>query len=104
MEYTLKHIRTENDLKQYEGFLKNENSQKTLADFSVYLKKHIGKLVKAELCSNECKTGFLFEVQNGFFVLKNPHNCISTAIPFENTRYITVIHDNDMKKTGAKIR
>ncbi len=106
MEYAMHKIKSEKDLKYYEDYLKCETADplKTTADFGAYLKKHIGKLIKAELFSGECKTGFILEAQNGFFVIKAVRNCISTAIPFENIKYLTIIHDNDIRKTGAKIR
>lgn len=99
MEYTLKHIKCENDLKQYEGFLKNENKSYNLKE---YLEKHRGKLAKVELCcdKNQCKTGYIMDIGDSFFVLKTPYECKSVAIPYESLKFITIIHNNIPKRRG----
>lgn len=126
MEYTnFKHIESEKDLGDYEKYLNKScvtckeislsapqkaPLQKTLpspAFFEGYLKNHKGKLIKVESVTEnglECRIGILLEVGNDFLVIKLQKGCMSMMIPSRFIKYITIIHDNDMKKLGTKIR
>ena len=99
MEYTLKHINCENDLKQYEGFLKSENKTYNLKE---YLEKHKGKFARVTLCceKSDCKTGYIMDIGSSFVVLKPPFECKSLAIPYENIKFITIIHNSTPKRKG----
>lgn len=133
MEQNLpKNITNERDLELYERYLKNDrqtetaranqrypmqienrrNAMQTQREpqslensifFQGYLKKHIGKLVKAEsLIGNrlESRMGILMDVGIDFLVIKSMRNSVSIIIDLKNVKYVTVIHDNDIEKTG----
>ena len=133
MEQNLpKNITNERDLELYERYLKNdrltetgrtnpryptqiENRRNTVQArrepeslenptfFQGYLKKHIGKLIKAEsLLGNrlESRMGILLEVGADFLVIKSMRNSVSVIIDLKNVKYVTVVHDNDIEKTG----
>ena len=71
--------------------------------FCGYLKNHRGKLVKVEsLIANrlESRIGILFEVGANYIVLKLNRNACSMVIETSSIKYITIIHDNDMRKTN----
>lgn len=133
MEQNLpKNITNERDLELYERYLRNDrqtetaranqrypmqienrrNAMQTQREpqsfenpifFQGYLKKHIGKLVKAEsLIGNrlESRMGILLEVGADFLVIKSMRNSVSIIIELKNVKYVTVVHDNDIEKTG----
>lgn len=69
--------------------------------FQGYLKNHKGKLIRVEsLLGNrlETRVGILFEVGANYIVLKLNRNSCSMMIEASSVKYITIIHDNDMKK------
>lgn len=129
MEYAKpRHIVNEKDLKFYENYLKNDTVTckeislsapaeapkriipETLTNpvfFQGYLKNHRGKLIKVESVLGdrlESRTGILLEVGNDFLVIKLQRSCLSMMIPGSFIKYITIIHDNDIRKVGTKIR
>lgn len=112
-------IVNEKDLMVYEDFLKANNKKQTaLAPknksyipetltnpvfLPAYLKNHIGKLVKIESLVGDClqsKIGTLLQVGADFIVIKLNQNCSSMVIEGRSIKFITIIHDNDMKKAN----
>lgn len=72
------------------------------AFFYNYLKKHKGKLIKAEsLIGNrlESRIGILLEIGNDYIVLKLPRSNCTLAIKTVTIKYVTIVHDNDITKT-----
>ena len=118
------YITSEQDLIAYEKYLKNGqrelNSEKKQCHIQAetpkkaqtpeifsnpicYLKKHIGKLIKAEsLIGNrlENRIGILMEVGSDYIVIKPTKHCVTTMINSESIKYISIIHDNDRSKAG----
>ncbi len=130
MDYNLpKTINNESDLDKYECYINNcslnkksyslqnykieDSTPKTYTNnaqimqngynqfFAVYLKNHIGKLVKVDsLLGNhfESRTGTLLDVGIDYIVIKLNMSCCSTVIPTSTVKYITIAHDNDIRK------
>ncbi len=121
------YITSEQDLIAYEKYLKNgkrelcsekkqyhmqiETPKKTQTPeilsnpifFQCYLKKHIGKLIKAEsLIGNrlENRMGTLIDVGSDYIVIKPTKHCVTTMINLKSVKYISIIHDNDRSKAG----
>lgn len=115
-----KYIKNESDLAIYEGYLrknsekissnqiKNESSNeenlpeylKNPVFFQCFLKKHVGKLIKAEsLIGNRLDTriGILLEIGSDYIVIKPNKNCVTTVIDLKCVKYISIIHNNDYK-------
>ena len=115
-----KYIRNESDLAVYEGYLRKhtekmpvnqiriENgSEENLPEhlknpifFQCFLKKHIGKLIKAEsLIGNQLDTriGILLEIGSDYMVIKPGKNCVTTVIDLKCVKYVSIIHDNNYK-------
>ncbi len=111
-------IVNEKDLNLYENYLKQDNKEKnvlikhksyvpeTLTNpvfLPAYLKNHIGKLVKIESLVGDCvqvRMGTLLQVGADFVVIKLNQNCSSMVIEGRSIKFITIIHDNDMKKVS----
>ena len=112
-------IVSEKDLMVYEDFLKADTKKQTaLAPknksyipetltnpvfLPAYLKNHIGKLVKIESLVGDClqaRVGTLLQVGADFIVIKLNQNCSSMVIEGRSIKFITIIHDNDMKKAN----
>lgn len=73
------------------------------AFFQGYLKSHMGKLIKIEsLIGNclECRVGTLLDIGADYIVIKLYRSCCSMMIQANDIKYITIVHDNDMTKTG----
>ncbi|MBR7132245.1 MAG: hypothetical protein IKD04_01790 [Clostridia bacterium] len=69
--------------------------------FQGYLKNHIGKLIRVESLIGEClesRTGILFEVGDDYIVIKLNKSCCSMLIKACTIKYITIVHDNDIRK------
>lgn len=118
-----KYIESDKDLAVYERYIKNEQNRKisqhiqietpskpTLPEnlsnpvfFQCFLRKHIGKLIKAEsLIGNrlDSRTGILMDVGSDYMVIKPTKHCVTTVIDLKCVKYVSVIHDNDHSKTG----
>ena len=112
-------IVNEKDLMVYEDYLKADNKKQTFITtknksyipetltnpvfLPAYLKNHIGKLVKIEALVGDClqsKIGTLLQVGADFIVIKLNQNCSSMVIEGRSIKFITIIHDNDMKKAN----
>ena len=112
-------IVNEKDLMVYEDYLKADNKNQTniatknksyipetLTNpvfLPAYLKNHIGKLVKIESLVGDClqaRIGILLQVGADFIVIKLNQNCSSMVIEGRSIKFITIIHDNDMKKAN----
>ena len=69
-----------------------------------YLRNHIGKLIRVESLiggSLERRTGTLMQVGADFIVIKLCETCASLVCEAGSIKYITIIHDNDLRgKTG----
>ena len=48
----------------------------------------------------ESRMGILLEVGADFLVIKSMRNSVSVIIDLKNVKYVTVVHDNDIEKTG----
>ena len=69
-----------------------------------YLRKNQGKLVKVEsLIGNmlDTKIGILLDVGADYIAIKLYKSCCSMLIPTGSVKYITIIHDNDIRKTAT---
>lgn len=123
MDYNMPHrITNEKDLDIYESFLNNERdtankskemkstplksaqaaSQKSegLNGLRECLKRHIGKLIKAEILigdGSEVRTGVLIEVGADFIVIKQ-FTCCTAIIDLPSVKLITVSHDNNRNR------
>lgn len=65
-----------------------------------YLRNHIGKLVRVESLiggSLERRTGTLMQVGADFIVIKLCETCASMMCEAGSIKYITIIHDNDLR-------
>ncbi len=112
-------IVNDKDLRLYEDFLKSDNKNQTALTtknksyvpetltnpvfLPAYLKNHIGKLVKIESLIGDClqsRVGTLLQVGADFVVIKLNQNCSSMVIEGRSIKFITIIHDNDMKKAN----
>lgn len=120
-------IRSDKDLNFYEDYLKScdteqgdkscqmtvENSPSRgvntctrLSDeafLPAYLKTMTGKLVRVESLIGGClesRVGILLEVGADYIVLKLYRGCSTMICEASSIKYITVIHDNDMNKSG----
>lgn len=120
-------IRNDKDLNFYEDYLKScdteqgdkscqmtvENSPlhgvntcTRLSDeafLPAYLKTMTGKLVRVESLIGSClesRMGILLEVGADYIVLKLYRGCSTMICDASSIKYITVIHDNDMNKSG----
>lgn len=114
-----KYIKDEKDLALYESKLRTEYGIKscTMPEkrimqkpelpenlsnpifFQCFMKKHIGKLIKAEsLIGNrlESRIGVLIEVGSDYLVIKPNKNCVTTVIDLKCVKYISIVHDNNM--------
>lgn len=110
-----KNIRNESDLAVYERYLNRETAQKATQQirieprkevsipenltnpifFQCFLKKHIGKLIKAEsLIGNRLDTriGTLIEVGADYIVIKPDKRSITTVIALKCVKYVSIIH------------
>ncbi len=110
-------IMNETDLTVYEDFLRQDKhtnsivpalpnktfTPETLTNpifLPTYLKNHIGKLVKIEALIGDClqtRIGFLMQVGADFVVIKLNQNCSSMVIEGKCIKFITIIHDNNMR-------
>ena len=115
-----KYIKNEKDLAVYENHLRkyterkpqnqikivsatDENLPEHLKNpifFQCFLKKHIGKLIKAEsLIGNRLDTriGILLEIGSDYMVIKPSKNCVTTVIDLKCVKYVSIIHDNNFR-------
>jgi len=115
-----KYIKNESDLAVYESYLRKhteklpvnqiriENKEednlpehlKNPVFFQCFLKKHIGKLIKAEsLIGNRLDTriGILLEIGSDYMVIKPGKTCVTTVIDLKCVKYVSIIHDNNYK-------
>ena len=115
-----KYIRNESDLAIYERYLNKETTKMQSAQikietkpkenmpehlsnpifFQCFLKKHIGKLIKAEsLIGNRLDTriGILLDVGSDYMVIKPGKNCVTTVIDLKCVKYVSIIHDKIMR-------
>lgn len=113
-ELTAKPIVREEDLKYYEDYLNNISLQKprpktiqnqkpmeNLMLSQNYLQTVIGKLLKVEILNsgyNDNKIGVLVDVGMDYIIIKQYQGCCTVMIPTNNIKFITIIHDNDIKK------
>ena len=70
-----------------------------------FLTNHIGKLAKIEfLIGNkvETKTGILFNIGKEYIVLKPFKSNATIVCDIKTIKFITVIHDNDIRKLSGK--
>lgn len=66
-----------------------------------YLSKHIGKLMRVEsLVANTLheRTGILMTVGATYIVLKSPQSNATMTCDLDSIRFITIAHDNNMRK------
>ena len=114
-------ITGEKDLKYYEDYLKKcdngsegpirvENGSKRpnirLSDVAYLpglLNTMIGKLVRVESLIGGClesRVGILMNVGADYVVLKLYRGCSTMICEASSIKYITVVHDNDLNKSG----
>lgn len=65
-----------------------------------YLRNHIGKLIRVESLIGgnlERRTGTLMQVGADFIVIKLCETCASMVCDAGSIKYITIIHDNDLR-------
>lgn len=95
------------EIKHEQNFKNKYEIEKPLCNLTFsreYLQKNIGKLIKTEslICYTlDCKIGILIEVGADYIVIKLSKSCCSLMIPTATIKYITIIHDNDFKKTAT---
>lgn len=68
-----------------------------------YLKTMTGKLVRVESLIGGClesRVGILLRVGADYIVLKLYRGCSTMICESSSIKYITVIHDNDLNKSG----
>lgn len=113
-ELSTKPIVRDEDLKYYEDYLNNLSlsnpkprtmkTQKPMENLMLsqnYLQTVIGKLLKVEILSsgfNDSKIGILLDVGMDYIIIKQYRGCCTVMIPTNNIKFITIIHDNDIKK------
>lgn len=113
-ELAAKPIVRDEDLKYYEDYLNNLSlsnpkprtmkTQKPMENLMLsqnYLQTVIGKLLKVEILSsgfNDSKIGILLDVGMDYIIIKQYQGCCTVMIPTNNIKFITIIHDNDIKK------
>ncbi len=114
-------ITGEKDLKYYEDYLKKSDnrteSRVTVERASKYndicltdtaympafLNTMVGKLVRVESLIGGClenRIGILLNVGADYIVLKLYRCCSTMICEASSIKYITVIHDNDLNKSG----
>lgn len=114
-------ITGDKDLKYYEDYLKKcdngsdcsirvENGSKRpnirLSDMAYLpglLNTMIGKLVRVESLIGGClesRVGILMNVGADYVVLKLYRGCSTMICEASSIKYITVVHDNDLNKSG----
>ncbi|MBR6510216.1 MAG: hypothetical protein IKT38_06385 [Clostridia bacterium] len=114
-ELTANPIVREEDLKYYEDYLNNLSitnqkpktmiPKKPIENLNLsqnYLQTVIGKLLKVEILNsnfNDCKIGILLDVGLDYIIIKQYQNCCTVMIPINNIKFITIVHDNDIRKT-----
>ena len=88
------------------GSPSGENALQRLSDkafMPAYLKAMIGKLVRVESLIGNClesRVGILMSVGADYLVLKLYRGCSTMICEASSVKYITVIHDNDLNKSG----
>ena len=114
-------ITGEKDLKYYEDYLKkSENGTESrvtveraskcndirlndTAYMPAFLNTMVGKLVRVESLIGGClesRIGILLNVGADYIVLKLSRGCSTMICEASSIKYITVIHDNDLNKSG----
>lgn len=114
-------ITGDKDLKYYEDYLKKCDNEEKIgitvekrpecsnvrlndtAYLPAFLNTMVGKLVRVESLIGGClesRVGILFKVGADYIVLKLYRGCSTMICEFSSIKYITVIHDNDLNKTG----
>ncbi len=114
-------ITGEKDLKYYEDYLKkSENGTESrvtveraskcndirlndTAYMPAFLNTMVGKLVRVESLIGGClesRIGILLNVGADYIVLKLYRGCSTMICEASSIKYITVIHDNDLNKSG----
>lgn len=114
-------ITGEKDLKYYEDYLKkSDNRQENrvtvenrtpsnnvrltdTAYMPAFLNTMVGKLVRVESLIGGClesRIGILLNVGADYIVLKLYRGCSTMICEASSIKYITVIHDNDLNKSG----
>ena len=106
-------IVSEKDLNYYESYLKKCGEAKVKAAppavssapcrITDILKKCVGKLVRVESLIGgrlEIRVGTLLEVGADYLILKLYRGCSTMICELSSVKYVTVIHDNDINKTG----
>ena len=114
-------ITGDKDLKYYEDYLKlgdsrNErkmtvenppkNNNTCMTDTSympAFLNTMVGKLVRVESLIGgrlESRVGILMRAGTDYIVLKLYRGCSTMICEASSIKYITVIHDNDLNKSG----
>lgn len=114
-------ITGEKDLKYYEDYLKKSDngteSRVTVeraskcndirltdtAYMPAFLNTMVGKLVRVESLIGGClesRIGILLNVGADYIVLKLYRGCSTMICEASSIKYITVIHDNDLNKSG----
>lgn len=122
MNYSIpQRITDEKDLDIYESFLKSDREAKARSEppkggtqksarteaeearddmRHEYLKRHIGKLVRAEIMTGEkcdTRTGILLDVTPSYIVIKPQAYCTAVII-LSDIKIITVSHDNNRSR------
>lgn len=114
-------ITGDKDLKYYEDYLKkcdngsecrvtvekgskcNNMRLTDTAYMPAFLNTMVGKLVRVESLIGGClesRVGILMNVGADYIVLKLYRGCSTMICEASSIKYITVIHDNDLNKTG----
>ena len=114
-------ITGEKDLKYYEDYLKksdngtesrvtveraskcNDIRLNDTAYMPAFLNTMVGKLVRVESLIGGClesRIGILLNVGADYIVLKLYRGCSTMICEASSIKYITVIHDNDLNKSG----
>ena len=114
-------ITGDKDLKYYEDYLKKCDNEEKIgimvekrpecsnvqlndtAYLPAFLNTMVGKLVRVESLIGGClesRVGILFKVGADYIVLNLYRGCSTMICEFSSIKYITVIHDNDLNKTG----
>lgn len=114
-------ITGDKDLKYYEDYLKlgdsrnerkmtvenpSKNNNTCMTDTSympAFLNTMVGKLVRVESLIGgrlESRVGILLRAGADYIVLKLYRGCSTMICEASSIKYITVIHDNDLNKSG----
>ena len=105
-EIQIRNNREERKMTVESNSTREKNTVGSLSDtvyLPAYLKTMTGKLVRVESLIGGClesRVGILLRVGADYIVLKLYRGCSTMICEASSIKYITVIHDNDLNKSG----